>query len=125
MDNKKNTFQEFCKTIATLRSENGCPWDKKQTVHTLKKYIREESEELLEALDTNDPSHICEESGDILFLLVLLAEINQENGFYTMEDVISGINEKMIRRHPHVFAGAPTGSERELTEQWKKIKSQE
>lgn len=76
-------------------------------------------------MNGNDPPHLCEEIGDVLFLLVLLAEINSESGNFTIEDVIHGINEKMIRRHPHVFAGAPTGDEEYLRKQWQKIKSLE
>lgn len=122
---KKNHFFSLCKTIMTLRSDNGCPWDKKQTAQSLKKYIQEESNELLEAMEKNDPLHICEESGDLLFLLLLLTEIHHEQGSFSLDDVLSGINEKMIRRHPHVFANSATGNEQELKEQWEKIKIEE
>ncbi len=122
---EKDNFHTFCNTIRTLRSPKGCPWDKKQTIQSLQKYIKEESEELLEAMRSNDPAHICEESGDLLFLLVLLAEINQEAGNFSMADVLETINQKMIGRHPHVFAGIPIGSEEEQKKQWEKIKSEE
>lgn len=122
---KKNHFFSLCQTINTLRADNGCPWDKKQTTQSLKKYIQEESNELLEAMEKNDPLHICEESGDLLFLLLLLAKIHHEQGSFCLDDVLSGINEKMIRRHPHVFANSATGNEQELKEQWEKIKIEE
>ncbi|MEN8199225.1 MAG: MazG nucleotide pyrophosphohydrolase domain-containing protein [Thermodesulfobacteriota bacterium] len=125
IDCEKNAFTQFCQTVSRLRSEDGCPWDRKQDGHSLRKYIREECDELLEAMEGGDSSHLCEEMGDLLFLLVLLAEINSEKDLFSMDDVLCGINEKMVRRHPHVFADKPVGSEEELKEQWEKIKSQE
>lgn len=89
------------------------------------KYIREESAELLEAIEEKDALHICEESGDLLFLLLLLTEIHHEQGAFSLDDVLSKINNKMIRRHPHVFANGVAGNEQELKEQWKKIKIEE
>lgn len=125
MPPKKNHFSSLCKTITTLRSNSGCPWDKNQTTQSLRKYILEENAELLKAMEENDPLHICEESGDLFFLLLLLTEIHNEDGSFTLDDVLSGINEKMIRRHPHVFANTATGNEHELKEQWEKIKTEE
>ncbi len=121
----KNHFLFLCQTIKTLRADNGCPWDKKQTSKSLMKYIREESAELLEAIEEKDALHICEESGDLLFLLLLLTEIHHEQGAFSLDDVLSKINNKMIRRHPHVFANGVAGNEQELKEQWKKIKIEE
>lgn len=125
MNTCKNIFFSFCETIARLRADDGCPWDRKQTTTSLKKYIAEECSELLEAIDENNPSHLCEEIGDVLFLLVLLSEIQSESERFTIEDVISGINDKMIRRHPHVFAGTELKNDTDLNEQWEKIKSLE
>ncbi len=125
MNTCKNTFFTFCQTITQLRSENGCPWDRKQTARTLVKYISEECEELLEAIEEGDPTHLCEEIGDVLFLLVLLSEINSELKNFTIEDVLSNINEKMIRRHPHVFDGVVVNNEEELKILWETIKSAE
>ncbi len=120
-----NNFFSLCNTISQLRSRNGCPWDQKQTIESLKKYFKEESEELISAMGENDPLHLCEEIGDVLFHLILLSEISAESGDFTIEDVVRGINDKMIRRHPHVFADAPMGDEEELKKQWQKIKSEE
>jgi MazG family protein len=125
MKSKKNNLSLLCQTIKKLRSQNGCPWDKKQTVQSLKKYINEECGELIQAMDENDPAHLCEEIGDVLFLLVLLSEISSESDYFTIEDVISGINDKMIRRHPHVFAGLAVKTDEDLKKQWEKIKSME
>jgi len=125
MELQKNTFSTFCKTVKKLRSVDGCPWDRKQDAESLKKYIKEECEELFSAIDKNDHSNICEEIGDVFFLLVLLSEIHSEHNNFTIHDVIKEINAKMIRRHPHVFAGSPNGDEEFLKKQWKKIKSEE
>ena len=125
MQLQQNIFCDFCHTISQLRSEKGCLWDKKQTNLSLKKYLKEEYNELISAIDENDPSHLCEEIGDVLFLLVLLSQINSETNTFTIDDVIKGVNEKMIRRHPHVFAGGISGDEEFLKIQWQKIKSQE
>jgi MazG family protein len=125
MNSDKNAFLTFCKTISRLRAENGCPWDQKQTIRSLKKYLQEECDELLDAMDSDDPDHLCEEIGDVLFILVLLSEISSESGHFTLNDAITGIEQKMIRRHPHVFADAIASSDEELKAQWEKIKSQE
>lgn len=125
MISNNKIFLSFCETISTLRGEKGCPWDQKQTTKSLKKYIREECDELLDAIDGNDPDHLCEEIGDVLYLLVLLSEISSESTHFTIDDVITGIENKMIRRHPHVFGDVRTGSDEELKEQWEKIKSLE
>lgn len=125
MTNPNDIFFSLCDTIATLRSEKGCPWDKKQTITSLKKYLREECDELLEAMDQDDPGHLCEELGDILFLVTLIAEIASETGSFTINDVILGIHSKMIRRHPHVFGDMVVETEDDLKKLWEKIKMEE
>lgn len=111
--------------IKRLRAEDGCPWDRKQTPASIKKYLQEETTELAEAIDTNDTIHICEEIGDIFFILTILSEMFAEQGSFTLDDALESIICKMIRRHPHVFAGHPTGTEEELKKQWKAIKREE
>ncbi|MEK6201819.1 MAG: nucleotide pyrophosphohydrolase [Desulfobulbaceae bacterium] len=113
------------KTVRSLLGPEGCPWDQKQSTLSLRKYFIEEFAEVIEAIDKNDPENLCEELGDMLFLLILMAEINKKNGTFTLNDIIRNINEKMIRRHPHVFADGETGSLEELEKQWRAIKSQE
>ncbi|MCP3931634.1 MAG: nucleotide pyrophosphohydrolase [Bacteroidetes bacterium] len=111
--------------VKNLRSDKGCPWDKKQTPETLTKYIIEETNELLAAIKSNDPVNICEESGDVLFLLVILAEIYSEKNIYNFDQTIQSITEKLIRRHPHVFSDSPVENEEELRQQWEDIKAKE
>ncbi len=111
--------------IQQLRSKNGCPWDKKQTPASIKKYLLEETSELAEAIDSGDAEHICEEIGDLFFILTLLSEMFAEQRSFTLTDSLQAIIDKMIRRHPHVFADHPTGTEEELREQWQAIKRME
>lgn len=120
---KTDNFLRLVEIIAQLREENGCPWDRKQTAASLKKYLLEETGELAEAIDLDIADHIREETGDLFYILILLTLIHEDQGLFTLDDVLSGIAEKMIRRHPHVFAGKKTGSESELRQQWQDIKS--
>ena len=116
---------ELITTIKTLRSPDGCPWDKRQSPASLVKYLESECEELVSALENNDLANICEELGDLLYIIVMLSEMHSESGSFQLSDVIRTINEKLIRRHPHVFAGQPYESEEQLAAQWKAIKAQE
>lgn len=118
-------FLRLTETIKTLRGENGCPWDKRQTTRSLVKYLRSEFDELLLAIENEDTENLCEELGDLLFIIVLIAEINSEAGKFSINQVLDGITEKLIRRHPHVFAGVQVSSEQELQEQWQRIKELE
>ena len=111
--------------ITKLRSPDGCPWDMKQTPQTFKNYLIEEAHELFEAINDNNPRHICEELGDLLFQLIFLNNLYQEKQLFSFEDVIEGITEKMIRRHPHVFDNMKITSEKELRQNWQKIKNAE
>ena len=98
---------ELLDVMARLRSENGCPWDKEQTHVSLKPCLLEETYELLEALDDGDPNKLKEELGDVLLQVVFHSQIASEEGRFTAQDVISQLTEKLIRRHPYVFAGEP------------------
>jgi tetrapyrrole methylase family protein/MazG family protein len=118
-------FQGMLDLIRTLRGEGGCPWDRKQTVETLTKYVRQEFQELSEALDAKAPEHIQEEMGDLIFLLVFLAEIARERGHFSIDDVFDQIKKKMIGRHPHVFGEVEASEIWEIKDNWKKIKAQE
>ncbi|MDO8947574.1 MAG: MazG nucleotide pyrophosphohydrolase domain-containing protein [Desulfocapsaceae bacterium] len=118
-------FSLLLHTVRSLLGPDGCPWDQKQSTLSLKKYFREEFAEIITAIDNNDPENLCEELGDMLFLVILMAEINKKNGTFTLQDILRNINEKMIRRHPHVFADGEKGTEEELEKQWRAIKSQE
>jgi tetrapyrrole methylase family protein/MazG family protein len=118
-------FSGLVTTIRKLRGKNGCPWDKKQTIESLEKYLNEEFEEIIQAIDTDDPGNLCEELGDFLYLIIMLAEISQKNKHFDLGDVIRGINEKLTRRHPHVFGDAVVTDEKSLRQQWRRIKAEE
>jgi len=121
----KNGLTRLLEIVEKLRGHNGCPWDRKQTPGSIKKYLLEESEELAEAIETGDSAHICEEIGDLFYILSMLITMYKEQGLFSIEDVLEGISGKMIRRHPHVFAGLKTGTDTELRQQWEAIKARE
>lgn len=118
-------FDEFVETIAALRGENGCPWDMEQTHESLKVCLTDETEEVLEAIDAKDDKNLCEELGDVLLQVVMHAQIAAEENRFTIEDVIRGVNEKMIRRHPHVFGDVKVDSLEDQLKLWEEIKKQE
>lgn len=111
--------------MAQLRSENGCPWDLAQTHASLKRYLIEEAYEVLDAIDRQDWSDLCEELGDVLLQVIFHAQIAREAGSFGIDDVIAGITEKMIRRHPHVFSDARAETVDAVLEQWEAIKARE
>lgn len=125
MDKASNKLHTLISTIRTLRGKNGCPWDIKQTSSSLIKYISSESDELIQAIRNEDKPNICEELGDILYLIIMLSEINRDEGNFDLDEVIDNINAKLIRRHPHVFAGQTYESEEQLAAQWQAIKAAE
>ncbi|MFD3448316.1 nucleoside triphosphate pyrophosphohydrolase [Microbacteriaceae bacterium 4G12] len=121
-------YQEFAslrRIIADLRGPNGCPWDKEQTHQSLKKYMLEEAYELLEAIDEEDDEHIVEELGDVLLQVLLQAQIGEDEGWFSIDDVIRAISEKMVRRHPHVFGNVEVEHAQEVVANWEEIKKQE
>lgn len=118
----KDNISRLCQIMATLRSETGCPWDRGQTPESLKPYILEEACELLEAIDRGDLHDIRDELGDLLLQVVFLAQIYREQNCFNMDDVMTSICEKMIRRHPHVFADADAAGH---SRRWDEIKSRE
>jgi len=100
-------FTELLNVMARLRSESGCPWDKEQTHLSLKPCLLEETYELLDALDDGDPKKLKEELGDVLLQVIFHAQIASEAGRFTIQDVIEVLTDKLVRRHPYVFAGEP------------------
>jgi tetrapyrrole methylase family protein/MazG family protein len=108
-----------------LRSEHGCPWDREQGLQSMSKYLVEETSELEDAINRSDSPGISEEWGDTIFMLLMLASIAEETGNFKTENALHSIEEKMIRRHPHVFGGAKVGSAKELLDQWENIKAKE
>ncbi len=115
----------FRQIIATLRGPNGCPWDQKQTHESLKKYLLEEAHEYLAAIDAEDDFAMIEELGDVLLQVFLHAQIGEDEGYFTLEDVLASISEKMIRRHPHVFGDVAVEDADDVVANWEAIKAEE
>lgn len=120
-----DAFTRLQSLVATLRGDGGCPWDIKQTPASLKKYLLEECHELAAAIDSGRETEICEELGDVFFILTMLIAMFTEQQCFTVDDVLEQIIAKMIRRHPHVFADSAVTDEQELRAQWARIKAQE
>ncbi|WP_099469582.1 nucleoside triphosphate pyrophosphohydrolase [Konateibacter massiliensis] len=123
------SFDELRDIIKTLRSENGCPWDREQTHESLKPCMREEAAELAASIriykETGDDTNLCEELGDVLLQVFLHSQIAEEEGRFTIDDVIDSISKKMIRRHPHVFGSENLETSGEVLEKWDEIKKKE
>ena len=115
--------------VKTLRSENGCPWDKAQTHESLKAACIEEASEVICGInileETKDPENLKEELGDLLLQVMFHAVIAEEEGLFTFDDIAKAVSEKMLRRHPHVFGDMKYASEEELREAWNEIKKEE
>ncbi len=119
-------FSDLIKTVKQLRSENGCPWDKEQTHQSLRRHLLEESYEVLEVIDKNgSDEEFCEELGDLLFQVLLHAELAEERGAFSITDIATKLNQKLIRRHPHVFDIQKLQNSAEVIEQWDKLKEKE
>ncbi|MDR4318922.1 tetrapyrrole methylase family protein / MazG family protein [Niallia circulans] len=118
-------FSQLRQIIAELRGPNGCPWDKKQTHESLRKYLLEESYELIEAINEGDIDHIIEELGDVLLQVMLHSQIGEDEGYFSIDDVLEGISDKMIRRHPHVFGEEQADSVDDVMKHWQNAKKQE
>ncbi len=118
-------LKQLIDIMATLRSENGCNWDKKQTYDSLKEYIIEEAYEVVDAVESRNFEHMKEELGDLLFNIVFYAQIASEDKKFNINDVAKDISEKLIRRHPHVFNVPANLTPDEVLANWNKIKQQE
>lgn len=118
-------FSKLRRVIAELRGPDGCPWDKKQTHESLKKYLIEEAYELIDSIDEGDDEGMVGELGDVLLQVMLHSQIGEDEGMFTIDDVIEGITAKMIRRHPHVFGDVEVNGEEDVLVNWQKIKEDE
>ena len=118
-------LQRFADIIATLRGPQGCPWDLKQTHVSLRPYLLEESYELIDAIDAGSDEAIAEELGDVLLQVVLHAQIAHDRGAFDLAHVIALVSDKMVRRHPHVFAGGTADDADAVLKAWKEIKRAE
>lgn len=119
------SFTKLTKIMATLRSEEGCPWDLVQTHDTLKPCLIEESYEVLDAIDKNDMYNLCEELGDLLLQVVFHAQLASEDSEFEIQDVLQGIIQKLIRRHPHVFGEEKIETADDVILTWDRIKQEE
>lgn len=122
---RKYSFDDLIEIIAQLRGPGGCPWDIKQTHESLKECLTEESGEVIQAIDNKDDANLCEELGDLLLQAIMHAQIACEDGRFTISDVIQGVSEKMIRRHPHVFGDEKVTNADESLNLWNEIKKRE
>ena len=118
-------LEKLIEIIKILRSPNGCPWDKEQTHKSLRPNMLEEAYEAVDAIDENDIDHLKEELGDVLLQVVLHAQIAKDEGEFDIEDVAGLLNEKLIRRHPHIFGDEIANTPEEVLINWEKIKKEE
>ncbi|MDQ7784512.1 MAG: nucleoside triphosphate pyrophosphohydrolase [Desulfomonilaceae bacterium] len=118
-------FGKLITLIRILRSENGCPWDKEQTPQSFHPYILEEYHEMVHAMNQGDKEEIADEMGDLIFLVIFVAYMFEQQGLTTLKDVVEGVIEKMTRRHPHVFGDATATNSGEVIDKWREIKAGE
>src|SRR5947208_7498846 len=121
----KRSFDELVQLMQTLRGPNGCPWDRKQTLPSLKPFIIEESYEVVDAIDRDDRLDVAEEVGDMLLEAVFVAELTREEGSFDIYDSITAIHEKLVRRHPHVFGDVEAKDAEQVLVNWEKLKNEE
>ena len=120
-----DAFKKLLDIVDTLLGPNGCSWDKEQTIQSIRPYLLEETHEALEAIDEDDSEKIVEELGDLFFILVFYGRLGKKSERFTLDDIINTVAEKLVRRHPHVFADAKIANNEELFKQWESIKQQE
>ena len=118
-------YNDLLKIMAMLRAPNGCPWDREQDHKSLKRYLIEEAYEVLEAIDEESPSKLCDELGDLLLQVVFHAQIAKENGKFNMDDVVHGVSAKMVNRHRHVFGDEEAETSDDVMDIWEKVKKEE
>ena len=116
------TLDDLKGIMERLRAKDGCPWDSVQTHDSMKRYLVEETSEVLDAIDRKDSDNLCEELGDLLYQIMIHAEIEKEQGRFTIDDVIDDICWKMIKRHPNVFGGPELPEGLTSAERWSEIK---
>jgi tetrapyrrole methylase family protein/MazG family protein len=119
------SFEAFAEIVSHLRAPDGCPWDKEQTHQTLRKHLLEESYEALSAIDANDVDGMREEFGDLLLQIVLNAQIASETRDFSMREIVKGIYDKIVRRHPHVFGDVKLDGVDGVLQNWEKLKEKE
>ena len=125
MDDLLESFGNFYNIIIKLRGKDGCPWDREQTANSVRSNLLEEVYECIEAISKNDDLHTAEELGDILLVISFIIRIKEEENGFTFKEVIDNVSEKLIRRHPHVFANSATKTSKEVLKNWELIKKSE
>src|SRR6266571_6538935 len=122
-------FDRLLEIVSALRAPDGCPWDREQTIDSLEPFVLEEAYEVLQAIDRHDHAALCEELGDFVFEAVFLAQLESEAGLFTIADSLKSIADKLVRRHPHVFARdageAALQSANQVRTRWEDIKADE
>lgn len=118
-------FQELVELVRRLRDPGGCPWDREQTLESLRPMIVEEAYEVVEAIDADDPAKLADELGDLLFQVVFAAKIAQDRGVFEIRNVVGAIHSKMVRRHPHVFGDAVMETADDVLKNWDELKRTE
>src|SRR5689334_18596356 len=108
-----------------LLAPDGCPWDREQTLESLRPFLVEETYEVLEAMERGTPAEHCDELGDLLMQIVFQAALRRREGSFAIDDVVAAINDKLVRRHPHVFADAQAETAEKVLAQWNDIKAEE
>ena len=122
---RRYDWEDFLRIMRLLRSPGGCPWDAEQTHQSIRRNFLEETYEALDALDRDDPVGMCEELGDVLMQVVFHATIEEERGRFTMADVVDGVAQKMVYRHPHVFGTVHVDNSDQVLVNWEKLKRTE
>jgi tetrapyrrole methylase family protein/MazG family protein len=123
--NTGRLFDELCRLSSFLRTEDGCPWDRAQTLETLTPYLMEEASEAVEAVEHKEMNRLGEELGDLLYLVVFMADAASSEGAFHIDQVLEGIRDKLHRRHPHIFGDQKTISTDQVKSQWETIKKEE
>ncbi|HUP46126.1 MAG TPA: nucleoside triphosphate pyrophosphohydrolase [Thermoanaerobaculia bacterium] len=121
----RRSFDELVRLMTTLRGPGGCPWDREQKLPDLKPFVIEEAYEVVDAIDRDDRAALREEVGDLLLEAVFIAEITREEGSFDIHDSITAIHDKLVRRHPHVFADVEAGDAEQVLVNWEKLKNEE
>lgn len=118
-------FERLVELMARLRAPDGCPWDREQSFDTIKPYTLEETYEVLDAIDARDWPHLADELGDLMLQVVFYSQMAEEAGHFRIEDSLDAINNKLVRRHPHIFGDGDARTSGEVKKRWDKIKSEE
>ena len=121
----KYDLEELRAIVAELRGPEGCPWDRDQDYDSLKVTLRDETQEVLDAVDHRDRENLQEELGDLLLQVIFYAQLAAEDGYFTLDDVMTGLGRKLVRRHPHVFGDAKANTPEEALALWREVKRRE